>query len=791
MFRNYILVVFRNILKNRVFVIINITSLGIALSVCIVAFFNYMFSFEFDRTHESFNEIYRVNSIRDIQGSEQEYGLVPSTLGIETQKDIPAIEKSARIMRTISSVKEGEDVYSTQVYYVDPEFLEIFTFPVKLGNHKSIESQGNVFVSETMARKLFGDEYPIGKNILLFNEENKEFIYKVSAVFRDLPENSSFSIDILLHFDNYLLMSGKNDADWKTNITAFFIKVTEKSSLSSITRSLKNYLPVQNRVGEDFKISRFVLVPLKKVGANTREIRSAGFYPSLHPAAVIAPSIMAFLILLIACFNFANTSLSTFDKRLKEIGLRKTFGGHKGQLITQFMFETLIICFMAGFLGIVFAYYLVPAYSSLWTFMSIKLTLTKYLFFWVFLLLLLLLTGFLAGVYPAIYVSSLSPVNAFKGISPFKGSGSLSSVLLSMQITISIITLVLGIAFIKNARFHKTFDHGYDKDKLIIVPIAPDNFISFRNEILTNPRIISAEGTQNHIGFGSYRASIKDKEKRLEVDGMDIGPGYAKVIGLRLVAGRLFEESMAEADRLKGSILVNQKLVKDFEWRDAVGQSVTLHDTTRLTVIGVVEDFYMDGVWEEIEPAILRLSPSDQYSVLAVRANRKDLSDLLGYLKLKWENHSPNYVFRGIRQEDLMLEEIEVNRNIVKVDIFLAVTAILLSLLGAYNLVSLEITSRTKEMGIRKILGAPVALIMLLAGKKFLIILFFASLLGSTGGYYLSVMLLKSLWDYFVDIHIGILLLAVSIMLIAIIITSVFKIADAALKNPVISLRNE
>ena len=340
---------------------------------------------------------------------------------------------------------------------------------------------------------------------------------------------------------------------------------------------------------------------------------------------------------------------------------------------------------------------------------------------------------------------------------------------------------MLGIAFIKNARFHKTFDHGYDKDKLIIVPIAPDNFISFRNEILTNPRIISAEGTQNHIGFGSYRASIRDKEKRLEVDGMDIGPGYAKAIGLRLVAGRLFEESMAEADRLKGSILVNQKLVKDFEWRDAVGQSVTLHDTTRLTVIGVVEDFYMDGVWEEIEPAILRLSPSDQYSVLAVRANRKDLSDLLGYLKLKWENHSPNYVFRGIRQEDLMLEEIEVNRNIVKVDIFLAVTAILLSLLGA----------RTKEMGIRKILGAPVALIMLLAGKKFLIVLFFASLLGSTGGYYLSVMLLKSLWDYFVDIHIGILLLAVSIMLVATIITIVFKIADAALKNPVISLRNE
>jgi putative ABC transport system permease protein len=791
MFRNYMIVSFRNILKNRVFTIINIISLGIALSVCIVGFFNYMFSYEFDRTHKNFNEIYRINSVRDMQGSEQEYGLVPSTLGLEIKKDIPAIEKSARIMRTRSSVKEGEDIFSTQVSYVDPEFLEVFTFPIVLGNHKSIESQGNVLVSETMATKLFGEEYPVGKNILLFNEKNKEFIYTVSAVFKDLPENSSFSIDILSHFDNFLLMWEKNDADWKNNTTALFIKVPEKSSLSSITRSLKNYLPVQNRASEDFKINRFVLVPLKEVGKNSRKIRSPGFHPSLHPAAIITPSIMAFLILLIACFNFANTSMSAFGKRLKEIGLRKTFGGQKRQLVTQFMSETLIICFMAGVLGIVFANFLVPAYSNLWAFMSIELTLTKYAFFWVFLLLLLLLTGFIAGVYPAIYVSSLSPVNILKGIIPFKGSGRLSAILLSLQITISIITLVTGIVFTKNAYYQKTLDLGYDKDRLLVVPIAPDNFTSFRNEIITNPKIISAEGTQNHIGFGSYRAPVKDKEKLLEADGLDIGPGYAETIGLRLVAGRLFDKSMAEADRLKGSIVVNQKLAKDFEWRDPVGQTVTLFDTTRLTVIGVIEDFYMDGVWKEIEPTILRLSPTEQYSVLAVRANPEDLSGLLEYLKLKWENLSPNCVFRGISQDDIMLEEIEVNRNIVKIDFFLAVTAILLSLLGAYNLVSLEIIRRTKEMGIRKILGAPIPLIMFLAGKKFLIVLLFASLLGSMGGYYLSVTLLKSLWDYFVDIHIGILLLAASIMFVATIITIVFKIADAALKNPVISLRNE
>ena len=791
MFRNYLLVTFRNLLKNRVFTIINIIGLGIALSVCIVAFFNNMFFYEFDRTHENFDKIYRINSFRDMQGREQEYGIVPATLGLEVKKDIPGIEKSARLMRTRSPVKEGEDIFPTQVSYVDPEYLEIFTFPIVLGDHKSIESQGNVLVSRTMATKLFGEEYPIGKTVSIVNDRNKEFTYTVSAVFADLPENSSFRIDILSHFDNFLLMWEVNDADWKIWATALFIQVPDKSLLPSITQSLKNYLPVQNRAREDFRINRFILIPLKDVGENTRNIWSSGLFPALHPAAVIAPPIMAFFILLIACFNFANTSISTFSKRLKEIGLRKTFGGQRRQLVIQFMFETIIICFMALILGIAFGEFLVPAYSSLWAYMSIELTFAKYAFFWVFLVLLLLLTGFIAGVYPAMYVSSFSPVNVLKGASPFRGSGKLSSILLTLQFTISVVALVMGIVFVKNANYQETLDLGYDRDKLIVVPIAPEYFTSFRNEVITNPKIISAEGTQNHIGFGSYRRPIKDEEKQLEVDVMDIGPGYARTMGLRLVEGRLFDESREAADRTNASIIVNQKLVNDFAWEEAVGRSVTLYDTTRLTVIGVVEDFYIGGLWEEIEPAMLRLSPTDQYGVLAVRANPEDLPGVLEYLNLKWKSRSTNYVFGGMLQEDTLQEAKDINESIMKVDLFLAIVAALLSLIGMYNLVSLDIIRRTKEMGIRKINGAPVPLIMFLVSKKFLIVLVVASLLGCAGGYYMSFMLLDSIWDYFVDIKAGILLLSASIMFVATILIIIFKITRAAMKNPVVSLRYE
>ena len=791
MFKNYILVTFRNLLKNKIFTIINILGLGIALSVCIVAFFNHMFNYEFDRTHENFNEIYRITSFRDMQGREQEYGIVPATLGLEIKNDIPGIERAARLMRTGSPVKIGDNIFPAQVSFIDPEFLDIFTFPIIYGNKKSISGQGNVQISKTMSETLFGKEFAVGKTISIVNDQNKEFTFTVGGVFTDLPENSSFRIDILSHFDNFLLMWNVNDADWKFLTTVLFVQITDKSLLTSISERLKNYLPVQNRAREDFRINRFSLVPLKEVGSNTRNIWSSGLFPSLHPAALIAPPVMAIFILLIACFNFANTSIATFSRRLKEIGLRKTFGGLRRQLVVQFMFETFIICFLALLVGIAFSSVLVPAYSNLWAYMSIELTFSKYGFFWVFLVLLLLITGFVAGVYPAIHVSSFSPVNILKGSKLFRGSGRLSSFLLALQFIISVMSLVMGIAFARNADYQRTLDLGYDRDKLIVVPINGELYTSFRNEIISNPRIISAEGTMNHMGWGSYRRPVKDVDKQLEVDVMDIGPEYTQTIGLRLIEGRFFYKTRVSADRENNSIIVNQKLVKDFGWNEGVGKSITLYDTTTLRIIGVVEDFYNSGLWEEIEPAMLRLSGSDKYNVLVARANPEDLPGVLEFISLKWKSLGTNQIFGGRLQEDLMQEEKDINGSILKVNLFLAIVATLLSLIGMFNMVSLDIIRRTKEVGIRKIQGASVPVIMYLISRKFLIVLLIASVLGCAGGYYLSVALMDSIWDYFVSVGAGILLSAELIMICATIFTLSVRITRASMKNPVESLRYE
>jgi putative ABC transport system permease protein len=791
MLKNYILVTFRNLWKNKIFTLINIFGLGLALAVCIVAYFNHMFNYEFDRTHKNFNEIYRVTCFRDMQGREQEYGIIPATMGLPITKDIPGIERSARLLRSISPVKIGTDLFRSQVSYVDPDFFEIFSFTAILGDLNSISNQANIIITSEMADRLFGKEYPVGKSVSIINDEGKEFTYNVSAVVADMPENSSFGFDIYTHIDNFLLMWNVKDTDWKIWANALFVQIPDRSVLPTVYAGLKSYLPVQNKAREDFRINRFALIPLDDVGENTRTIWSSGLRPSLHPAALIAPSVMAIFILLIACFNFANTSIAIFSKRLKEIGLRKTFGGLRRQLVSQFMLETLIICLLALFVGLLIAEFLVPAYSSLWDYMSIKMTFAGNAFFFVFLFLLLLLTGFVSGVYPAMYVSSFSPVNVLKGSTPFRGSGKISSVLLTIQFAISVTALVMGIVFSKNAGFQNTIDLGYDKDNIIIVPVPVDYFTLFRNEALTNPKVISAEGTSNHIGYGSYRRPVKDEVKQLEIDVFDIGPGYASAMGLRLKEGRLFEESRADADRSNNSIIVTQKLVNDFGWESATGRSITLYDTTKLTIVGVVGDFYKSGVWQAVEPTMFRIVPVNRYGLLAVRVNHDDIPVVLDFLREKWKSLSINSIFQGQAQDELMEEGRTINNSIMKVNIFLAVVATILSLIGMYNLVSLEVIRRTKEVGIRKIQGAPVPLLMLLVSRKFLVILGIASVAGCIGGYYLSVLLLDSIWDYFVNIGAGIMIIAVLIIFFATTATIITKLLRAVMRNPVDSLRYE
>ena len=790
MLKNYLLVTFRNLFKNRIYALINILGLGLALAICIVAYFNYMYAYNFDRSHKNFEEIYRVNSFRDMQGRDQEYGLTPLSLGKEIKNNIPGIDEVARVKKSYSPIRTDHDIFNRMIWYVDPEFMDIFTFPLIAGDKETITKPGNIMISQKMANLLFGDEDPIGGQVSIFNDQNKEFVFNIAGIFKDIPKNSSFRIDILTNIDNFFRMFNTNETDWKAFSNVLFIRVSNPDRLKQINELINNYNEVQNKARPDFIITGYNLVPLKDIGDNTREIWSNNLYPGMHPAAVIAPPIMAFLILLIAAFNFANTAISTVGKRLKEIGLRKVLGGQRKQLMVQFLFENILVTLLALWVAIGLAIFLVPAYSSMWEFVDMKFSFTEYLNFWIFLLLLLIVTSLLAGMYPALYISSFRPIEILRGKTRLGNAGTLSQVFLFFQFAISIIALASGFIFMRNAKYQETLDLGYDRDKLIAIPIQPDVFNTYRETIAKNPKVLAIAGTEEHIGFGNYRRPIKDENQQIEVDVMDIGPGYARTMGLRLLDGRFFEPDREEADRGK-SIIVNQKLVNDFGWQNPLGKTVTMYDTLSLKVIGVVEDYYTRGLYNEIEPSIIRLSTREQYYNLIVRTNPEDLKEILDYCREEWINLVPGSPFEGMYQEDTLEDEKTINKSIKQLFVFLAIVAIILSLIGLYTLVSLSITGHTKEIGIRKVLGSNIFPITILLSRRFLIILGLSSVLGAISANYLAKILLGSIWKYYLQITPGLLIWSILLMISVAILTISSLVYHAAIQNPAKSLRYE
>jgi ABC-type antimicrobial peptide transport system permease subunit len=557
-----------------------------------------------------------------------------------------------------------------------------------------------------------------------------------------------------------------------------------------VKEGLKKYIPAQNKANESFKVSGFNIVPLDEVGENSRNIWSSSLFPGLHPAAVMAPMVMAVLMLLIASFNFANTAIASAGKRLMEIGMRKVVGGVRKQLLTQFLIENYVICLLAMLVGILGASLLVPAYSSLWEYMTITLTFSEYWSFWVFLLLLLLVTGFIAGAYPALYISGFRPLVILHGRTRLGAGGPLAKVLLGFQFTISVLAIISGIIFSRNAVYQETVDLGYARDELIVVPIQAQHYTTYYESVIQDPRVIEAAGAQEHIGFGNYRRSVEDEDRELEVNVMDVGPEYIQTMGLKVLDGRIFEPVREEADR-GVSIVINRMMAEAFGWEEPVGKQVRMNDTIQYTIIGMVEDFFSNGMWAKIEPTMIKLPSQESYYVMAVRADSKDLPGVLESLRETWGKLFPNYPFTGMFQEDTLEEEKSINRSIKQIYIFLAIVATLLSMTGLYTLVSLSIINRTKEIGVRKVMGALVHHIFLVLSRGFLINLAISSVLGCVGGYFLSLALLDSIWDHFLDMTPGIFIYTVLIIFTVTMVTIAGKIYAAANMNPTDCLRYE
>lgn len=793
MIKNFFLLAIRNFIKHKLFVIINILGLGTAIACCIVAYLNNKFETDFNKQYDKLERIYKVNAFRKINDREQRYGYTPISLGPSVKDELKGVDLTIRFTSSNADLKLGNDanskVFSVDLGFADKDFFQMFSFKVKAGSINQFADKGKLILTEETAEKYFGKEDPIGKSLTLFDNKGQPTDLTISAVIAKIPKNSMIQFEALTVIDNYFPIYGVEELNWKQFVGATFFLVNDKTDISEVEKTLNKYVPIQNKAREDFTITRFQVQSLKQFTKESRDIWGNWLNANLHPAQRIAPGIMAVLILLLACFNFMNTSISVANTRVKEIGVRKVVGAKRANLVIQFIGENAIICFMALIVSILIGSFLLNEYNKMWSYMLLEMNFTANMDFWFFLLFMLVFTSFAAGAYPAFYISSFRPIAVLKGTFKYKGAGTFSKILLSFQLMISLIAMISSIVFTQNARFQELFDMGYQKESVIVVPIAnKESKEVLMSAYKSNPDILDISYTSNHIGWGSYPRTVEYQDKKTEVRVMDISVNYAKTVGLKLIDGRGFEPEFESSDPFK-SVIVNQRFIEEINLVDPINKRIKL-DTLELNIVGVVKNFYT-SLWEPLNPIILITRGEDSQSLIVANTKSEKKKEVLDFMKKEWEKIVPNSPFYGRMQTEILQEASDVNKNIKNINLFLAFTAIVLSLIALYTLVSLNIIKRTKEIGIRTVLGSGGFNILYLISKPFLVILFFASIVGAAAGYFMNSMLLKSLWAYHTDIGMISILLPVLLLFAVSIAILTIRVYLTILKNPVKSLRYE
>ena len=793
MIKNYLLITWRSLMKNKFFIFINILGMSISIASCIVAYFNYEFNRTFDSYHVNAPSIYRVNSVRSFQNDKTTFGHVPMALGNAVIQNVKDADQVTRYSPGDGNFRIKDDLFNSNLTYVDPDFFKMFTFEFLEGN-QDVSVRSKILISDELATKYFGNEKALGKVITQVLDSGKVRDFEVGGVFRTPPSNSSFYSEAYTNFHNQFEgeVSEYNENSWRYRVT-LFVRVTNPARLQAITDQIKPYTENNNKIREDFVISEFHLQPFEgmAVADSYDEVPGTWTRDGSPIAAIVGVGLMGILILLISCFNLTNTSIAISSRRLKEIGIRKVMGSMRKHLVVQFIGETMLICFTALLLGMIIAnWILIPAFNELWPEMKLEADYLGKPGFMLFMIGTLIFTGLLAGAYPAFYISKFQPTSILKGKLKFGGTNYFTRTLLTLQFGISLIGVVCSVAFIDNAKYQREFDLGFDKNGVIYTYVSNrSEFETYRNALSENPDIRSIAGSPHHIYSNYYNDPIRHEGKEIEVDILDVGDDYIKTVGMTLLEGRDFVRD-SETDR-KESVIISEGLAGKFGWSEAVGKEITWMDTVKFYVVGVIKDVYNRGLWEEMNPTLLRYAKEDRVNHLIVSTSMDKALDVNRYMEARWKELFPNKLYNGRMMDEEIVEASTVNNNIVKMFVFLGFVALFLSATGLFTLVSLNIIKRMKEIGVRKVLGASMANISRVINTEFAIILLLACVLGGATGSWLSTMLMASIWDYYQSATVITLVSSAALLVMISIVSVAYKVYRTVRQNPWHVLRDE
>jgi putative ABC transport system permease protein len=790
MFKNYYKTSIRSLMKNPTSSFINVIGLAAAIGVCVFTYGYGQWIFKLDQFHKNKNEVYLATFFADRDGTQQQNGRTPIPLGNMLREDFANIKKVCRIDDRNVVVKKADKVFHEKVRLTDSEFLDMFTFPLKWGRPNTLNDLNNIILSEEMSIKYFGEENPIGQNILLkFGEENGK-LFSVTGVAEAFPEAHIISFDFLINFENLKIADvGFNLNDWSEFVRATFIQVDNPEDLIAIQKGMDKYRILQNETQNEWAITDFHFESLATLYKNSSEIRegisSRSFKGNLK--GVLIMSVVALILLMLACLNYINISIVSASKRLKEIGIRKVIGANKGMVVTQFLLENIFITSFALLLGLLFgAAIVIPWFEQLFSANFDFNIQDKNL--WIFLSAILIFTGVASGIYPAFYISKFQVVGILKGSVKFGQKNPMTRVLLGFQLILACILIASAVMFTQNTSYIANRSWGYSQFEALYAEV-PDGIAYERLDaaLNQNKNVLSIAGSTHHLGKNHTKAVLDLPEREYEVNQLSISANYLSIMGLQITQGRGFKENY-ESDQQ--SVIVNEKLVSNLKFDEPIGQVFKI-DSITYEVIGVVKDFHSYNFSDEVESTIFKVAGSNEYRYISMKISPGKKQLAYDDLQAQWLALYPEIPFQGGFQEDVWgnyFYEISVHAKVWRGIAFIAV---LLASLGLYGLVTLNVSGRIKEFSIRKVLGAERWNIAKSIIKQYTILFAIALFFGAPISYFSVDFLFDLAYPYHIPMNPLGVVVSIVMLIIILLVTVSSQVRKVSLSNPVNGLKVE
>ena len=797
MIRNYLKIALRNLQRNKLNVGINVAGLALSMTCCILIFTIVKYHLSFDNFHQNSDRIYRIvtEMHRDNIGYNSN---VPAPLGKVLREDYNYGEKVTRIAtfrNQIINVKNATENKKLKeeggIAFTETNYFEIFNFPLLKGNLKTALSEPNtVILTGNASKKYFGEENPIGKVFWL----NNKIALTVTGILKDLPENTDRKTEIfasystLKQYNNWLA----SDDSWGgiTSGMESYMLLRPNITASQVEKIMPAYVKKYRPTSKN--VHHYKLQPLSDIHFN------AHYNGVMEKQSLWILCVIGLFLMVTACVNFINLATAQALKRSKEVGVRKVLGSVKGQIFWQFIAETTLIVVLSISVGLALSYQILPFANEFFQ-SKIAINLLSSYYLPLFLFALGVIVVFLSGSYPGLILAGFQPVVALKGKISQQNIGGLNTrrSLIVAQFAISQVLIIGIIVIMSQMKYAKQSDLGFDKDAMIMIPIGADStgmvMKTLKNQFLQISGVekvslcidapASEDAWNNSIGFGNQAEEVNFRTNMKSAD-----EDYIETFGLELVAGK----NIFPSDTVR-EFLVNEALTRKLNLKspkDAIGKMITANGGSMVApIVGIVKDFHERSFHEEIG-AVAIMTYKEDYSKYAMKINMKNAKTTLASIEKAWSARHPDEIFECQFLDDNIAKFYQTEDKMLSLIQFFSFVAIFIGCLGLYGLVSFMVVQKTKEIGIRKVLGGSISQILLIFGKEFSILITIAFLIASPIAWYFMNLWLQD-YQYQIDISPLFFLHTIGFTFIIALLTVSYQAIRAALMNPVKSLKTE